>query len=213
MSARTRYLIWAACCAYPVVSHLSAVTGEPRWAGLGIALLAWGVLASRMGAARAALVGLPILGLAFGGAELFPAAVLYAPPVVLYLALCAVFAATLRRGDEPLVSRFARVARGGVLALDLARYTRTLTGLWSAFFALMAAVSLGLALSAPVATWSLFTNLISYVLVALFFVGEYLYRRTRFRHHQHAGFVEFVRRLAAYRVWARPPGGGLADDR
>jgi len=212
MPGRTRFLAVIACCAYPAVSHLSAVTGEPRWAGLGFALLAWGVLAPQMRATRAAMVGLLLLGLGFGGAELFPAAVLYAPPLVLYLALCAVFAATLRRGEEPMVSRFARAARGGLLPLDLARYTRTLTGLWSAFFALMAAVSLGLALSAPMVTWSLFTNLISYVLLALFFVGEYLYRRSRFRHHEHAGFVEFVRRLPTYRLWTRPPGGGLADD-
>ena len=213
MSGRARYLTVVACCAYPATSHLGAVTGEPRWAAVGLALLAWGVLWARLRAAAAALVGLLTFALGYAVAMLFPAAVLYAPPLALYLALCALFAATLRRGDEPMISRFARIARDGDLPPDLARYTRTLTGLWSAFFALMAAVSLGLALSGPIEAWSLFTNLVSYVLLALLLLGEYLFRRLRFQHHAHAGFVEFLRRLSTYRVWRQAPSGRLADDR
>jgi uncharacterized membrane protein len=211
MSGRTRFLIGAACCAYPAMSHLGVVTGELRWAVVGLALLAWGLFAARMRGSVAALVGLLTLGLGLGVSALLPAAVLYAPPLGLYVTLGALFALTLRRGDEPMVSRFARIERGGELPPDLARYTRTLTGLWSAFFALMAAVSFSLALSAPLETWSLFTNLVSYVLVGLFFVGEYLFRRARFRHHPHVGFVEFLSRLPTYRVWARSRRGRLAD--
>ncbi len=193
------------------MSHLGAVTGEPRWAAAGLALLAWGVFGMRVRGALAALFGLLTLALGLGVTGLSPAAMLYVPPLALYLALCAVFAATLRRRDEPMVSRFARIARGGELPPDLARYTRTLTGLWALFFAAMAATSCALALAGSIEAWSLFTNLIAYVLLAVFFVGEYLFRRARFRHHQHAGFVEFLRRLPTYRVWARPPRGRLAD--
>jgi len=44
-----------------------------------------------------------------------PAGVLAAPPVVLNVTLCLLFAVTLARGREPMVSRFARLERGSDL--------------------------------------------------------------------------------------------------
>jgi uncharacterized membrane protein len=121
-------------------------------------------------------------------------------PVAVNLALCALFCRTLARGREPMISRISRLERGVVqLPADLARYTRTLTWAWAAFFALMAAISLGLALLGSVAAWSVFTNVINYLLVALFFAAEYGYRRLRFRHHHHPSPIEVVRRLHRYR--------------
>jgi uncharacterized membrane protein len=212
---RSRIFTVVACCAYPALSHLSAVTRDPRWAATGIALLAWGVLATRLRALVASLFALLTLGFGLAVALMIPDAILYVPPLAVYLALGAMFALTLRQGEVPIVSRFARIARGGALPLDLERYTRTLTGLWIVFFVLMAAVSLGLAISGPLEAWSLFTNLLSYVLIALFFVVEYAFRRIRFRHHVHGGFVEFLRRIPSFGsgVWTRPPRGELADDR
>ena len=211
MSRRTGFLSVVACCAYPVLSHLGVVTGEGLWAAVGLALLAWGVLAARKPPAFSALVGGLTLALALGLNLVFPAAVLFAPPVAIYLALCAMFASTLRRGDEPLVSRFARLEHGGELPPDLVRYMRTLTALWVLFFAAMAAISLGLALRGRIETWSLFTNFVSYALVAGCFLGEYLYRRWRYRNYPHVGFVDFLRGLASYRVWNRSADGRLAD--
>jgi uncharacterized membrane protein len=211
MPGHTRFLTGVACCAYPVMSHLGAVSGEPRWAVTGLALLAWGVLAARVRGLLAALLGLLALGLGLAVSAVSPEAVLYAPPLALYVGLGALFAATLRPGDEPMVSRFARIERGGELPADLARYTRTLTVLWVLFFAAMAATSFALALAGSIEAWSLFTNLLAYALLAVFFLGEYLYRRFRFRHHTHAGFVEFLSRLSTYRLGAGPRRGKLAD--
>jgi len=211
MIRRTGLLVAAACCAFPALSHLTVVTGNARWAALGLALLAWSALAARVRPARAVLLGLVLTGLALGLGALAPAAVLFAPPLAIYLALAGTFAATLRPGHEPLVGRFARIERGGELPPDLARYTRVLTGLWVLFFVVMATVSLALALAGPREFWSLFTNFASYLLLALVFLCEYVYRRIRFRHHRHAGLVEFLRRLPSYSPWARPPRGRLAD--
>lgn len=169
------YLTVAACCAYPVASHLVAVTGEPRLAAMGLT------------------------------------AVLYAPPVALYALLAGSFALSLRAGHEPLVSRFARLERGGELPADLARYTRVLTVLWIAFFIVMGTVSAALALSGPAERWSLFTNFVSYLLLGAFFLAEYLYRRLRYRHHRHAGLLEFLRRLPGYRLAGRAQREGMAD--
>lgn len=210
---RRQTLPVAACCAYPVLSHLGAVTGQPGLAAAGLLLVAWSLLATRLRAGQAALYGALALALAVAVTLLMPAAVLYAPPLAVYLALGALFAASLRRGREPIVSRFARIEHGGALPADLLRYTRGLTGLWVAFFAVMACTSLGLALWGSAESWSLFTNLIGYLLVAAFFLGEYLYRRLRYRHYPHPGLVEFLRRLPSYRVVGGLPQEGTADGR
>lgn len=196
-----RYLSAAACCAYPVLSHLAALDGEWCWSAAGLALLGWAAASLRLRPAAAALVGSLTLAVAWAAGARFPQALLYAPPLAIYLGLGALFAATLRPGREPLVSAFARLEHDGGLPADVARYTRTLTVLWTGFFAVMAGTSLFLALHGPVALWSLFTNGISYALLALFFAGEYLFRRMRFRHYRHAGLVDFLRRLPRYRVW------------
>ncbi len=129
-----------------------------------------------------------------------PAAALgVALPLAINLALCALFGRTLAAGREPMIARFARLERGGELPDDLARYARALTVAWTGFFAAMAAVSLSLALWGSVLAWSLFTNVVNYALVALFFVGEYVVRRIRFRHYHHLSPIEVVRRLHTYR--------------
>ena len=129
-----------------------------------------------------------------------PAAALgIALPLAVNLALCWLFGRTLAAGREPMIARFARLERGAELPPDLARYARALTAVWAGFFAAMAAVSLGLALWGSVLAWSLFTNVINYALVALFFVGEYAYRRVRFRHYRHPSPLEVMRRLHTYR--------------
>lgn len=207
MSGRARFLAVAACCAFPPLSHLGATLGEPRLSALGAMLLAWVILGGRFSGVPAVALALLLLGLGLTLATLFPAAMLYTPPLALNLALCATFAATLRDGQEALVSRFARAERGGDLPPDLTRYTRTLTGSWAVFFALMAAISLSLALWGSILAWSLFTNLGNYLLVVLFFALEYSYRRLRFRHYRHATPGELVRLVAEYRVFPRPGEG------
>jgi uncharacterized membrane protein len=120
-------------------------------------------------------------------------------PVAVNLALCWLFGRTLAAGREPMIGRFARLERGAPLPPDLTRYTRTLTALWTAFFALMASISVGLAIWGSTLAWSLFTNFINYLLVAVLFVGEYVYRRLRFRHYSHLSPLEVLRRLHRYR--------------
>ena len=208
MSRPKAALAIVACCAYPLFSHLGAVSGEPLWPATGIALIAWVVLSLRMPLPQAALLALLTFVAGAVMCILAPALLLYAPPVALNVLLCAVFAATLRPGAEAMVSRFARIEHGSALPPDLVRYTRILTGVWAAFFAAMAMVSISLALWGSVGAWSLFTNLLNYLLVALVFALEYLYRRVRFRHYRHLSPGEVVRRLHTYRIFPRHADGG-----
>ena len=109
---------------------------------------------------------------------------LYVPPIAINLALGWLFGRTLARGRVPLITRFAMLERG-TLSEELARYTRTLTWLWTLLFAGAALASLVLALSGNRDAWWLFTNLVNYLLVAALFLGEFVYRRLRFRNYRH----------------------------
>jgi hypothetical protein len=47
---------------------------------------------------------------------------------------------------------------------------------------------------------------VNYLLVVLFFVVEYIYRRVRYRHHTHASPWRMIRLLSSYRVIPRSHG-------
>ena len=206
MSRWARWLAVAVCCAYPLLNHLAAVRHEPLWAALGVALVAWVLAAARLNAAGAALLAAATLALTVWPAGAFPGLLLFVPPVIINLALCVLFTRTLHPGQEALISGFARAERGGQLPDDLARYTRGLTAVWAGFFAAMAAVSIALAAVASLEAWSLFTNIVNYLLVAVFFIVEYLYRRLRYPHHPHATPWQMVRLMRNFKVVPRPPG-------
>jgi uncharacterized membrane protein len=123
--------------------------------------------------------------------------------VGVYLGLLWLFARTLRRGREPLVTGIARRVRG-TLPLEVVGYTRRVTQAWCMFFACMALASAALFLLAPLAAWSLFANLLNLPLVAAMFLVEYGVRITRFRHLQHFPITAAAR---AFRVGRRdaPP--------
>jgi uncharacterized membrane protein len=107
-------------------------------------------------------------------------------PVAINLALAGLFGSTLRAGSEPMIARFARAERGGVLEADLARYTRALTVVWVVFFLACALAAAWLWTRADSRAWLLFTTVGNYVAVAALFIGEYVYRRRRFAQYAHA---------------------------
>ena len=114
------------------------------------------------------------------------------PPVLIALALGVVFARTLLPGRTPLIARIAERARGN-LPGPVADYSRVLTWVWTWFFFAMALECMLLGLYAPPFLWSLTTNFINYVLIALLFVLEYPIRRRVLRDFEHASFVDSLR--------------------
>lgn len=117
-------------------------------------------------------------------------------------ALACVFGASLRPGRDPVISLFARMEQGA-LPPDLARYTRLLTWIWTCLFTAMAGIALALALFGPLSLWSTFTNLVAYALVAALFVGEYVYRRRRYRQYHHATLIELIANVRSAGLFAR----------
>ncbi|MBM3395362.1 MAG: acyl carrier protein [Betaproteobacteria bacterium] len=110
----------------------------------------------------------------------------------IYGALCALFAATLRAGRGPLVTRLTRGVHGQ-LPPEITRYTRQVTVAWVLFFAVMAAVGTGLYAFAPVQWWSLHINFFTPFLIGVMFVLEYLVRRLSFPNFQHVTFMTAVK--------------------
>ncbi|MGH8672839.1 MAG: hypothetical protein ACREVG_00860 [Burkholderiales bacterium] len=161
--------------------------------------LLWAAATGR--ASAFALAG--ALGALLGGLTVAaPALLLFAPPVLINALLAFVFGASLRSGRDPIISVFARMEQG-LLPADLARYTRALTWIWTGLFVAMAGTALALALLGSLALWSTFTNVVAYALVAALFVGEYLYRRWRYRQYRHATLIELVANVRSAGVFTR----------
>lgn len=194
----------AALCAYPVTVHIAVMLHRPAWgvAGLAAACAACAIQSAdpHGGKKRGRVI---LLLLAVAGALVaygivgLPAAsewLLYLSPVFISLALMGLFGASLRPGREPLITGFCRLERGEV-PRGLYVYTRRLTWLWTGFFGMMALESLWLALYAPLEMWSLFTNIINYLIIAVLIVAEFIYRTLRYRNYTHASFLQFIYRL------------------
>jgi len=48
--------------------------------------------------------------------------------------------------------------------------------------------------------WSLLTNVVHYLVLALVFVAEFFYRRAKYRDLEPWNFIQFLRRLARTRI-------------
>ena len=103
-------------------------------------------------------------------------------PVLINLALLAAFGYSLRT-PVSMVERLARLREADLPPAAVA-YTRRVTQVWCGFFVFNGALALGTALWASAAVWSLYTGVISYVLMGTLFGIEFLVRlRFRRRHH------------------------------
>jgi len=150
-------LAFAALRALPV---LLASKREHLWAALRLPIVA-------------------VLSAAFGLVTGEPRALLVLPSLS-QLAFAGVFLASLR--SVPLVEHFARMQKHDLRPAQV-RYCRTVTLVWAVVLSTAALVGLALAAWAPLAVWTAFTAVGSYVLVAVVFSVEYLVRKIRFREY------------------------------
>lgn len=121
--------------------------------------------------------------------------------VGLQLVLFVTFGRTLMAGREPLCTRFAHAVHV-LVTPQHAIYTRQVTIAWTLFFAAMALASTLLFFLAPLATWSVFANLLTLPLVALMFIGEYWVRWRVLPEMRHMHIFDAVR--AFRNTQARP---------
>ncbi len=115
-------------------------------------------------------------------------------PVTAHVVLFGLFAVSLQQGATPVITRLAAAMRSE-LSTEEVVYTRGVTIAWTAFFLVMAILSGGLAFFSSDTTWSWFVNVISYALVALFFVLEFRVRQLILGSRVDYGFVDFLLQL------------------
>lgn len=206
--------------AFPLLAHASVVVDSPVAAStLAIAaigclglLLLWPL---RRRAWLLVLLMLILLALAYalarhGGAHL----PLMLPPILFPGALGLYFARSLGRGRMPLIERVVRAIHGGDLPDPrIPPYARRLTLAWAMLLLGLAAWSLWLALMAtpggllstfgiappwpqPLERWSLFANLLNYLIIGAFFLLEYFWRRRQFPDQPYDGIGDFFGRVA-----------------
>jgi uncharacterized membrane protein len=195
-------MFWLAL-GYPLLAHLAVLTRDPRleWLALvwllGIAV--GGALIQRRPWAWIVLVlgGAALYWPVFAGNGLYA---LYVPPAAIPAALFLLFAGSLRAGQVPLVTRIARHMHDGALPDELVVYTRHVTQLWCVVCAALFFSAVLLALFASPRVWSLMTNVIHYVVLGAVFVLEYTWRRVRYRHLEHSGLFQYLRRVARVRL-------------
>lgn len=190
-------MFWLAL-GYPLFAHLAVVFDESRlqWVALVwlLAVSMWDALAAGRAWAWAVLAGgaVALYALVTAGGGLYA---LYVPPALIPVALFIVFARSLRRDAEPLVTRIAGTMRGAPLPAPLLTYTRHVTLLWCGVFVVMFGSAVSFAVWAPPAVWSLMTNVVHYIALAAVFVVEFGYRRMRYGHLEPWGLFEYLRRL------------------
>jgi uncharacterized membrane protein len=195
-------MFWLAL-GYPLLAHLAIVLADRRlqWLALvwllGIAL--GGALLQRRAWAWLtwAAAGALTWWLVVAGHGLYA---LYVPPAAIPAALALLFASSLRDGQTPLITHIARTMHGGELPDDLVAYTRRVTVLWALVCAAMFISAVAFALLASPTLWSLVTNLAHYLVLGAVFILEYAWRRIRFRHHEHLGLMQFLRRVTQVRI-------------
>lgn len=240
LSQVRRFAGTALAVAYPLFAHAASVLESRALTLASVAILAMAVLARPLlSRRRSAWLALPLLGLAFATLWKLDSAalVLFLPPVLLNAYLAWLFGHTLARGSVPLIERLVRLLQppGVPPESGVFEYARLLTKLWTALFVVLAFTNLVLAAyarpdglletmgihttgSVRLETWSLFANVLNYLIVAAVFLLEFSYRRRRFPGRPYRSLPDFLRRAAAVgpallATLGRKQGARLETDR
>jgi len=189
--------------AYPILTHLAVSLGQPALLLLAIISLATGLLhrgiLQRNKIALGLWLGTICIGLLL---HLYsnPIYLLYVPPIALPLLLLGVFGSTLLPGKIPLVTDIGEKARGP-LSPQMRNYTLRVTQLWALMFAALATSSALLAWLASDQIWSLATSVVNHVITGTLFVGEFIFRKIKFRDHDHPTFIEYIRIVTSSEIY------------
>ncbi|HET7126916.1 MAG TPA: ketosynthase [Lysobacter sp.] len=209
----------ALAVAYPVLAHLASARDSGALAAFAVVdialILLLPALARSSWRAWVALAVVALVSIWLAQTHYAQLPLLLVP--VLFVGLVAwAFARTLRAGRVPLIARIVSALEAkepAQLEPEIARYTRSLTGVWAAVLAALAAVNLVLALLAVpggllasfgIATpwpvderlWSWCANGATYGLIGGLMVAEFAWRSRRFPGRD-GGPLDFARRMVA----------------
>ncbi|AZP12078.1 hypothetical protein EJN92_08750 [Undibacterium parvum] len=167
---------------YPLAIWFGHGQVQPRWLAL-LLLLAVATRLPTLAISRVArwsvLAGMLLVLLAVWNNALLP---LKLYPVLVNAGLLAAFGYSLL-APPSMVERLARMREPDLPAVAVG-YTRRVTQVWCGFFILNGALAFATALWASEALWSLYTGVISYLLMGALFGIEFLLR-LRFKRLHH----------------------------
>lgn len=211
----------ALALAYPLIAHLAVVRNSMALLVVALALLiVVPMLPALSRGSVAAWTAVPavIAGLWWVSRSTHATLPLYIAPILVPGFMAGIFGSSLLAGQTPVIEQLIRVMEpgdhGGAPEQEIRAYARTLTAAWTVLFVAICATNLvlgllaepdGLLLAAgisppltvPEMAWSLFANLIGYLLVAAFFLIEYAYRRRRFPRQPYRNILDFLLRVLA----------------
>jgi uncharacterized membrane protein len=170
--------------AYPVYVYVALEHVSTRPLALGLAALLGVGLIFRLNGARrahalvAARVPMMLVVILLVGSFFDDRRFVLALPVVTNALFLTHFVTSLR--TMPIAERFARAQESDLSPRQVA-YCRSITVAWSVFFVVNGAICGALALFAPIAWWTLYTGLLSYVALGAMVAVEYVIRKARFR--------------------------------
>ncbi|NOY72549.1 MAG: hypothetical protein GXP14_09265 [Gammaproteobacteria bacterium] len=190
---------------YPLLIHLAIWREWPNLQLAALIILAVGLLYKKLIKKNTASWGILVALISviavchYYGASIYLS---YLPPVVIFMLFLFVFSSSLRKNQTPIVTDIAEKSRG-FLAPEIRNYTRSVTIFWSFFFLVMTIWTMVLPWLVSPTIWSWFTNFVHYVLVAVFFVAEYYYRKWRFRGYKHPGLWSYINLVVKAKVTTR----------
>ena len=165
-----------------------------------VALLLWWALGqSRLRFVALVLLALIALALALRWEQLerhFPS-LFFLEHAGANLLLAVIFGRTLAPGQEPIVTRFARIMHPE-LPPEVVRYTRKVTIAWTTFFLALFAFSCGLYSGGFIEAWSLLANILSPILIGAMFVLEYAVRLRALPNWHRIGVLGSVRAFSRH---------------
>jgi len=218
-AARRSRMVVAGVLAYVVLAAIALWTDRPALAAFAVFVLVAAVLSPalrRHGASAWCALAASAVAIAWLAAHGAGWLQLDAVPIIVNLALCALFARTLVAGRAPLIARFIAILESPARLRDarVARYAHQLTFAWAfvlgAQAVLLACIVLAmrhgllalLGVDAPrlvAPAWTTYLHVGSYLVVGAFLVLEYAWRRWHLRHIEHPPLPKFV--LALVQRW------------
>ncbi|HJW01973.1 MAG TPA: hypothetical protein VJ548_01730 [Azospira sp.] len=176
-------LVGAVVLIYALLAHYTSATpeGGQAWAvALALApLLLIGLGLARQGGpwvlGLSLVAAVPLLAWAWPRLLQHVGGIYLIQNVGINASLGLYFGRTLAAGQEPLCTTFAAMINPQVTPA-VRRYTRQVTAAWTIFFGSVVTISCLLYVFAPIAVWSVFANLLTWPLVGLMFLAEYLVR-------------------------------------
>lgn len=141
--------------------------------------------------------------LAFGGEE----HLLRWYPSLICALLLAAFGLSLKFGP-PMIERIARVTEPDLPPVAV-RYTRRVTWVWVAFFAVNGTASGLLAAWGPLSWWTFYNGILAYSVMGVLFIGEWIFRQRLRRRINKAPMDGAAMRLRSH-PWVAAAAGGYA---